>query len=48
MNQSSYKDLFSCYIIISISEKRSRDQNLKTIFPKQFFNEIWLKVEEHE
>ena len=21
---------------------------LKTIFPKEFFNEIWLKVEEHE
>ena len=23
-------------------------QNLKTTFPKEFFNEIWLKVGEHE
>ena len=26
----------------------SRDQNLKTTFPKEFFNKIWLEVEEHE
>ena len=34
--------------------KLSRDQNLKKkkkkkkTFPKEFFNEIWLKVGEHE
>ena len=32
---------------ILVSRKKSRDQNLKkkNIFPKDFFNKIWLKVE---
>ena len=33
---------------IFVSRKKSRDQNLKNYFPKGIFNEIWLKVEEHE
>ena len=33
---------------IFVSQKQSRDQNLKNHFPKDIFNEIWLKVEEHE
>ena len=34
---------------IFVSQKKSRDQNLKkNTFPKEFFNKIWLKVEEHE
>ena len=24
--------------------KKSRDKILKTLFPKEFFNEIWLKL----
>ena len=27
---------------------KSFDQNLKTTFPKEFFNKTWLKVEQHE
>ena len=33
------------------AKKKSRDQNLKkkkTHFPEEFFNKIWLKVEEHK
>ena len=34
---------------ISILRKKELDQNLKKIkFPKEFFNKIWLKVEEHK
>ena len=33
---------------IFILRKKSCDQNLKNNFPNGIFNEIWLKVGEHE
>ena len=33
---------------IFVSQEKSRDQNLKNHFPKELFNKIWLKDEEHE
>ena len=35
-------------ILISISQKWSREQILKTTFLKEFFNEIWLKAGKYE
>ena len=34
--------------MIFISRHFDFGQNLKNHFPKEFFNEIWLKVGEHE
>ena len=33
-----------------VSQEKSRDQNWKkkNTFPKEFFNKMWLKVEEHK
>ena len=33
---------------VFVSQEQSRDQNLKNHFPNGFFNEIWIKVGEHE
>ena len=35
-------------ILVFISQKKSRDQNLKTAFPKEFFNKISFNIREHE
>ena len=43
-----YRFKMAAKLLIFISRHFDFGQNLKNHFPKWFFNEIWLKVGEHE